>query len=209
MRTAAIIPVKSFARAKTRLGLPGVKKEELCRVMLEEVLRTVVMSPRIDEAVVVTADPGAAEIARACGASVLESPEEGVNSAVRAADSHLEKRGFDCSIVVPQDIPYVKVQDIDFVMGHMAPPTFAIVVPSRKFDGTNALVRMPVSLMGTSYDEDSYRNHMRDAQKHTPNASLVFSRRIMMDIDTPEDLKYALENPEKPDVAKRMGEVAG
>ena len=34
-------------------------------------------------------------------------------------------------------------------------PNFAIIVPSRRFDGTNALARMPIDLIETHYDEDN------------------------------------------------------
>ncbi len=210
MKTAAVIPVKTFARAKTRLGLRGDRKEELCRIMLEEILHVLSVSPRIDETVVVTGEPGAARICEEFGAVAIPDPEEsGVNRAVALADRHLLDGGFDASIVLPQDVPFVKTQDIDFVMGHAAPPNFAIVVPSRRFDGTNALVRMPVDLMGTHYDEDSYRMHMSAARERTPNAALVFARRIMWDVDSSGDLDFLLRHDEKPEVSARIREALG
>ena len=69
---------------------------------------------------------------------------------------------------------------------------FAIVVPSRRFDGTNALVRKPVNLMKTHYDEDSYKIHMSTAKEMTRDVSLVFVKRIMWDVDNMEDLKFLL-----------------
>ncbi|NIU02145.1 MAG: 2-phospho-L-lactate guanylyltransferase, partial [Nitrosopumilaceae archaeon] len=99
---------------------------------------------------------------------------------------------------------FLKSQDIEFLFKFQSPPNFAIIVPSRRFDGTNALVRMPVDLMETHYDEDSYRIHMRTAQKKTRNASLVFVRRIMMDVDNMDDLNFLLENNEKPEIVKRI-----
>lgn len=208
MKTAAIIPVKTFARAKTRLDVPDAKRTELCRCMLEEILRTVAVSPRIDRMIVVTGDAEASRMAEGFGATVIpDDDEEGVNQAVALADRHLADEGYDASIVLPQDIPYVKTQDIDFVMNHAHPPDFAIVVPSQRFDGTNALVRMPVDLMGTRYDEGSYKAHMSAARERTGNAALVFARRIMWDVDTLKDLEFLLANPEKPDLASRIREI--
>ena len=81
---------------------------------------------------------------------------------------------------------------------------FAIIVPSRRFDGTNALVRMPVNLMKTHYDEDSYKIHMSTAKEITRDVSLVFVKRIMWDVDNLEDLKFLLSQDEKPHIAKKI-----
>jgi len=81
---------------------------------------------------------------------------------------------------------------------------FAIVVPSRRFDGTNSLVRNPVNLMKTHYDEDSYKIHMSAAREATRDVSLVFVKRIMWDVDNMEDLKFLLDHHEKLDVAKKI-----
>ena len=48
-------------------------------------------------------------------------------------------------------------QDIDFMLKYQMHPNFVIIIPSRKFDGTNALVRMPIDIMKTHYDDNSYR----------------------------------------------------
>ena len=77
----------------------------------------------------------------------------------------------------PQDIPYIKTQDIDFMLNYKAPPNFAIIVPSRRFDGTNALVRMPTDLMETHYDEDSYKIHMNTAKRTYTKCSHDFCKK--------------------------------
>ena len=63
MKIAAIIPVKTFENAKTRLELDSEKKQALCKVMLEEILHTISISPHIDEMVIVTKDSEAIKIA--------------------------------------------------------------------------------------------------------------------------------------------------
>ena len=54
MKIAAIIPVKTFSNAKTRLGFTPQKIEELCKIMLEEILHTVSISPQIEKIIIVT-----------------------------------------------------------------------------------------------------------------------------------------------------------
>ena len=208
MKISAIIPVKTFSKAKTRLDLSSEKKDNLCKLMFEEVLQTISLSNTIDQIIVVTKDKEAIEISKKFNAvSIIDDDESGVNHAVSLADSYVKENNFDASIVFPQDIPFMKTQDIDFLLQFQKSPDCAIVVPSRRFDGTNALLRMPVDLMETHYDEDSYKIHLSTGKSLTQNTSLVFVRRIMMDIDNFEDLKFSLKQNEKPQVCEKISEI--
>ena len=205
MKTAAIIPVKTFSKAKTRLGLSQEKTEKICEIMLEEILHTLSISPHIDQVIIVTKDKKALEISQKYDVvSITDTDESGVNNAVSLADEYLLKNNFGASIVVPQDIPYMKTQDIEFILKFKSDSNFVIVVPSRRFDGTNAPVRMPVNIMKTHYDEDSYKIHMSTAREITRDASLVFAKRIMWDVDNLEDLQILLDHDEKPEIAKKI-----
>ena len=64
MKIAAIIPVKTFSKAKTRLDLSPQQVEELCKVMLEEILQTLSISPQIEKIVMVTKEEKAIEIGK-------------------------------------------------------------------------------------------------------------------------------------------------
>jgi 2-phospho-L-lactate guanylyltransferase len=208
LKTAAIIPVKTFSKAKTRLGLSSEKTEKICEIMLEEILHTLSISPLIDKIIVVTKDPRALEISKKFDViPITDTEESGVNNAVSLADDYLIKNKFDASIVFPQDIPYMKTQDIEFVLKFKADTDFVIVVPSRRFDGTNALVRMPIDIMKTHYDEDSYKIHMSTAKEITRDVSLVFVKRIMWDVDNLEDLQFLLGQNEKPEIAKKIQRI--
>ncbi len=210
MKIAAIIPVKTFSYAKTRLDLSSHQIEDLCKVMLEEILHTVSISTQIEKIILVTKEEKAIEIGKKFNTiTIIDEKEESVNNAVALADKYLLENDFDASIVFPQDIPYIKTQDIDFMLNYKAPPNFAIVVPSRRFDGTNALVRMPVDLMETHYDEDSYKIHMNTAKEHTLNVALIFVKRIMWDVDNTEDLEFLLGQNEKPQIVEKIKKILG
>ena len=210
MKIAAIIPVKTFSSAKTRLDLSPHQIEDLCKVMLEEILHIISISPQIEKSILVTKEEKAIEIGKKFNTiTIIDEKEESVNSAVALADKYLLENNFDVSIVFPQDIPYIKTQDIDFMLNYKAPPNFVIVVPSRRFDGTNALARMPIDLMETHYDEDSYKIHMNTAKEYTRNVAMVFVKRIMWDVDNIEDLEFLLEQNEKPQIAEKIKKILG
>jgi 2-phospho-L-lactate guanylyltransferase len=192
-RIGAIIPVKTFSRAKTRLGLSQEKTEQICKLMLESVLRTVFSSDVIEKIVLVSRDENALGIGKKFGAiEMYDESEQGVNSAVLLADNYFTKEGFDGTIVFPQDIPLMQPDDISTLYQMKSSDKCVLVVPSRKFDGTNALFRIPPKAMETHYDEDSYKIHLDTAEKRNASSALVLIRRIMLDIDDQSDLRFIL-----------------
>lgn len=207
MKTSAIIPVKTFSNAKTRLDLKGENKIDFCKLMLEEVLQTLSITPKINKIIVVSKDQEALEISKKFNATQIVDDETGVNDAISLADDFLQKNDFDASLVIPQDIPFLKTQDIDFLLSFQHTPKSVLIVPSKHFDGTNALFRTPVNIMRTHYDEDSYKIHLSTGKSVTSHTSLVFVKRIMMDIDNNDDLKFAISQNEKPNLCQRFSEL--
>ncbi|MBI3638906.1 MAG: 2-phospho-L-lactate guanylyltransferase [Thaumarchaeota archaeon] len=199
LRTGAIVPVKTFSKAKTRLNLSYEKTEDLCKIMLEEVLQTISQSDIIEKITVVSKDESAFKIGKKFGVvEIYDEKEQGVNSAVAMADKYFLDEGFGATIVFPQDIPLMKTEDIQTLYDFQMPDKCVLVVPSRRFDGTNALFRSPVDIMETHYDEDSYKIHLTTANNKSAKSALVLIRRIMLDVDEPEDLQTILKYSKSP-----------
>ena len=193
LRVGAIVPVKTFSRAKTRLNLSSGKTEQVCKIMLESVLNTISKSTVIENTVVISKDELALGIGKRFGATEIYDQEElGVNNAVILADDYLTNKNFDASIVFPQDIPLIQTEDIDNLINYQSSNRCVLVVPSSKFDGTNALFRMPLNVMETHYDEDSYKIHLNTAEKRNASSSLILIRRIMLDVDEQSDLDFIM-----------------
>ena len=62
MKTSVIIPVKTFHKSKTRLHLSEEKTKELCKLLLEEVIKTISETKLIDKTIVVTDEDGVSDI---------------------------------------------------------------------------------------------------------------------------------------------------
>jgi len=205
LKIAAIVPVKTFSKAKTRLNLSLDQKLELCEIMLEEVVGTIFNSKKIDKIIVVSKDEDALKLTKKFGViDIIDNEESGVNHAVSLADDYLEQNDYEASIVFPQDIPFLQEEDIDNLLRFQKFPKSVLIVPSRRFDGTNALLRTPVNLMETHYDEDSYKIHLEVGKSLTSNTSLLLLRRIMMDVDNHEDLEFLLKQNEKPSITNKI-----
>lgn len=193
LRIGAIIPVKTFSRAKTRLNLSPEKTEKICEAMLESVLQNVTCTDLVEKTVLVSKDEKALHIGKKFGAfGIYDESEQGVNSAVLLADSYFSKEGFEATMVFPQDIPLIQPEDVQTLYQMRTSDRCVLVVPSRKFDGTNALFRTPANVMETHYDEDSYKIHLNTAEKRDARSALVLIRRIMLDIDDQSDLRFIL-----------------
>src|SRR3989442_15250780 len=86
MRTAVILPVKRFERAKARLapGLPDALRGELARAMVSDVLAALAGCEAIERTVVVSGERSLPKEALG-GAAVLEDEDELGQSAAVAA----------------------------------------------------------------------------------------------------------------------------
>lgn len=193
MKTFAIIPVKKFENGKTRLShlFSAEDRIHLSELMLDDTLSALsrARSLQCKNIVVVSGDKRAEEIAAKRGTSFIrEDRDRGVNSAVELADRYCTDQGADATVVIPQDLPLLDPYDIDMVCSMAGNEKICIVIcPSLRYDGTNLLLRKPPSVIRTYYDNDSYEAHIKSASKSGVPVKLYFSKRLMIDIDTPED----------------------
>ena len=204
LKTSAIIPVKTFSKAKTRLNLQPDCKEEICSLMLQEVLRTVSDCKIVNQIILVTKDEDALKIGKQFNAVGIFDDELGVNNAINLADEYLSDKNFDCSVIFPQDIPTMTSTDIETLLGFIKSTNSVIIVPSRQFNGTNALVRCPSGLMQTKYDLGSYTHQIDAARTRTNNISIALIRRMMLDIDDESDLAFMLKQNSKHDFCNKI-----
>jgi len=208
LKIVAIIPVKTFSKSKTRLNLSLNQREDLCRIMLEEVVETISNTKNIDKIIVVSKDEEALKLTKKFDViEIFDDDESGVNHAVSLADNYLANNEWDTSIIFPQDIPFIQSEDIEDIIQFSKSTQSILVIPSRRFDGTNALLRRPHNLMKTHYDEDSYKIHLEIGKSMTSNTSLILLRRIMLDIDNQEDLKFLLSHNEKPEFCTKINQI--
>lgn len=192
MKTFAIVPVKRFENAKSRLSsmLDTQDRITLSSLMLEDTLQILSVAPPLTQVIIVSADKRADEIATKHGAKFLpEEKEKGVNSAVALADGYcIEKEAADATIVIPHDLPLLDSIVISKACELAEKESTCIVIcPSVRYDGTNMLLRKPPSVIGTFYETDSYNTHVRTAIKLGIPVKPLLSKSLMYDIDTPED----------------------
>ena len=204
MKTVAIIPVKSFTKAKTRLSISSEKTVDICKIMLNEVLQTISSTNKIDNTIIVSRDESAFDIGKKFNViQVFDESESGVNNAISLADDYISDSEFDTSVILPQDIPFFNTVDLDNLFSFFQKNS-VIIVPSRHFNGTNALLRNPAKIMTTRYDEGTYKSHLDQARSSNIDLSLLLIRRLMLDIDAKDDIEFAMKQNEKPDICEKI-----
>ena len=207
MKTSVIIPVKSFQKSKTRLQLSEEKTIELCRLLLREVIRTVSESGLIDKTIVVTNEDQVSDIIKEYDCEKIpDVNEESVNNAVGLAESYLLENEFTHSIVLPLDVPFFYSDDIEKLL-NFSDRRSVVIVPSRHFDGTNALLRTPIDSMNPRYDEGSYSFQIESAKNFDVKICVGLIYRLMLDIDSVEDLEFVIKQNIKPEFCSKIREI--
>ncbi len=208
MKTAVIIPVKSFSKAKSRLNLSEYKITQLCEIMLKEILQVVSETKLINDILLVSKDESAFSIGKKFGCiEITDELESGVNNAVMLANEFLVEHEYSCSIVLPQDIPLIYPEDLSNLLRLYENRKYTIIVPSRYFDGTNALVRKPIPNIMTRYDEGSYKFQFEAIKRAKMKYSLALIHRIMIDIDNVVDMDYLTKQNVKPVFCNKIKEI--
>jgi 2-phospho-L-lactate guanylyltransferase len=191
VRTTAVLPVKSFARAKQRLGqaVGGGDREQLAAAMVTDVLAALTSVAQIDDVVVVTAEPLAAQAASRAGAAVVNDPEEiGQSAAVsRGIDAALE-RGAERALLVPGDCPAVDPGELADLLARTPGDPSVVIVPDRHGSGTNALLITPPDALAPSFGAGSFARHAALARAAGATIKVCDLPSLGLDVDTPDDL---------------------
>lgn len=190
-KIAAIIPMKNLHFAKSRLStiLTLQQRKNLAFFLLNTTIKTLKESRLITEIIVVSSDKTIEKFSFENSLEFIKDSDDGINNAVILADRYCINNNIDANIVIPHDLPFISANEIDQICNISEKyPKCIIICPSKRFDGTNILFRKPPNVIRTFYDDNSYINHLKEAQKlHIPIESLDLDN-LMFDIDTKEDL---------------------
>jgi 2-phospho-L-lactate guanylyltransferase len=197
MRTAAILPVKHFSRAKQRLGasVSDPLRLELAQAMVGDVLTALRDCAAIDRTIVVTREPTVARAAAYIGAIVLDdTAEENQSAAVALGLQHAHADGIERALCVPGDCPALDPQELEELLNAEETDTPSVViVPDRHGTGTNGLLLTPPGAIAPSFGPGSCERHLELAQAAGLPCRIVRPSSLLLDIDTGEDLAVLRE----------------
>lgn len=201
MRTLAVLPVKSFGRAKTRLG-GRADRPELAAAMAQDVLAALARVGGLEAVLVVSPAPPAED----WPAWVPDPDQAGHRAAAALGVREALRRGAERALLVPGDCPALDPADVEALLAE--PAAGVTVVPDRHGSGTNALLLAPPDALAPSFGEGSLARHCALARAAGVAVRVAEPPSLLMDVDTPEDLE-ALLRWAPPDAAPRTRAVLG
>ena len=184
---AVLIPVKAFQAAKARLSptVNAADRAALARWMAGRVIDAV----RPLATFVACDDDAVAHWAESLGATVLWGPRLGLNGAVDAGVETISGKGFDDVIISHGDLPLPRS------LPTLARSGAVIIVPDRRRDGTNVIVRPCAITLPASYGRGSFRTHLDRALASGRRVTVRHDTELSLDLDTVADLTHPLIHP--------------
>lgn len=192
----ALLPVKNFGRAKSRLSpiLGGAERSELARRLCEHVLAAIDRCPEIAGVLVLSDSEEVLQTLSRRGVCAELEPAEAprTSSAPLAAIiddglARLERRGARSALVLMADLPLLRSEDLAEVTALLHQHD-AVLVPDLREENTNALaLRLgghPATAFGTG---DSFRRHQQLFAGAGLHAVVHRSAGLGFDVDLPGD----------------------
>jgi 2-phospho-L-lactate/phosphoenolpyruvate guanylyltransferase len=191
MRTLAVLPVKRFELAKSRLSeaLAPQMRGRLAEAMVADVLEVLAGAEDLDGVVVVTNEASVAALATPSAASVLADPyEEGQSAAALVGIRHALDEGYERVLLVPGDCPALDDATLRELLGRADPPPAVTIVADRHGTGTNALVLTPPDAIEPGFGPGSFERHAERARIAGAAWRVAPLPGLLLDVDTPDDL---------------------
>ena len=187
MSVWALVPARSFADGKSRLGpaLDATARRELARRLFHHVMQQ--LAGVVDGVLVCTDSDEVAEAAARHGARVHRDPPEAKGLAA-VVDGGLRSLAADGALVLMADLPLLTGEDVRQLVARMAEHPVVLV---RAQDGrhTNALGLSPPTAFPTAFGgAESFAAHLVAAREAGLRACVVDNPRVAFDVDEPRDL---------------------
>lgn len=186
----AIVPVKPFVRAKSRLAsvLSEAERAGLSRAFLKHALGVLAETPGIAQTLVVSRDPVVLEVARLAGVlGVAEHGTQGLNAALTQATGVARAAGASAVLVLPTDLPFITASDVAQLINDDDEGPVMAIAPDRHEQGTNALFVRPPGLAPYAFGEGSFGRHLRLAAHARMRVRVCRLPGAALDVDVPDD----------------------
>ena len=184
MTTAVILPVKSFAHAKQRLGdaLGGAERAALAEAMVEDVLDELA-GAGLGPVIVVSREP---RPRRPDVVPVVDEREEGQSAAAMLGLARARALECDRALLVPGDCPLIEGGELRGLAARAESVDVAIV-PDRHGTGTNALALTTDGRFEPRFGPGSRARHEEQARAKGLAFEVVQVPCLELDVDTGSD----------------------
>jgi 2-phospho-L-lactate guanylyltransferase len=191
--TVAIVPVKRFVNAKTRLsdGLSSGVRRALAEAMVTDVLIALRRARRVREVIVVSGEQTVAALASGYdAAAVIDDPADAGHSGAATLGVHAAmRRGARRVLLLPGDCPTLDPAELDAMLDRTLDGPEVVVLPDRHGEGTNGLLLTPPDVIAPAFGPGSRERHERLAHEAGARCEVLELPSVALDVDTPDDLE--------------------
>ncbi len=189
-----VVPVKDFARAKSRLG-PQLNANERAVVaanLFEQTLSFLLDAQThsqtgFDIAVVTSSQNIVRRVKDQRVQLILEEQENGLNAALTTAADWARTQAYERLCVLPADIASPDFDEFERLLGLAGSPHSLVLCPADDF-GTNVLIATPPDALPFRFGEGSFLKHQKRAAELGLDCIIAPSPSFSKDIDFMEDL---------------------
>jgi 2-phospho-L-lactate/phosphoenolpyruvate guanylyltransferase len=189
--TCAIVPVKAFYKAKSRLQsvLTGSQRATIARLMAVDVLSALRAVPEVDRVLVVCQGKEQAALAREHKCEYLiDDPRLDVSANVERAARLPSIASASTLLVIPADLPLLRPADIRALLaGDEGGMT---ICRALRDGGTNAMMVSPPDNVTFSFGSNSAQRHAAAARLLELRVRIIDHAAFQRDIDVPADLLW-------------------
>ncbi|MEX3957419.1 2-phospho-L-lactate guanylyltransferase [Trinickia sp. EG282A] len=216
----AVVPVKDFAMAKSRLAatLSSAARAELARAMSEDVI-SALQSAKVAEHVCVLSDsPAVQQLAARNGAVWLDertvAGAPGLNAAIAGAARVAAARGATALLVVHADLPLLTASALTRVLGTWSNLSGKgrVVLARSRDGGTNICLAERPDAFTYHYGTNSHALHVDECVRQHRVVANVEMPATALDVDTADDLEIlraaARTNACSPHTAAFLAKIA-
>jgi len=185
-----VVLIKEPGTAKTRLAA-ALSAPERLRLAEECALRALTAAQEVAVTIAVCGGPGAAELARRCGAEALvEEHPSGQNRAAERGLAEVLARGGSGCLVLSSDLPLVEAGSLRRLLEHAdrVEGPVAVVVPALGREGTNALYLRPIGGFDLQFGDASLPRFAAEARRRDRELIVHQEPALALDLDEPDDL---------------------
>jgi 2-phospho-L-lactate guanylyltransferase len=195
----ALLPVKDFSRAKSRLSpvLSDSERAVLARKLYEHVLSTLAQCEGIDGVLVLSDSDEVLRLAeRFAGSGEPEPSGLGEKLALGAIVddglSRLRQRGARAALVLMSDLPLVRAHELSRLLVLLEDHDW-VIAPDLREQNTNALALRLSGEVATAFGSgDSFARHMSFAASAGLRIAIHREKGLGFDVDIPTDYRQLL-----------------
>jgi len=190
--TYVLIPCKPLDCGKSRLAgaLDPGGRRWLCEHMLRQTLGVAAAAFGAERVRVVSADAQVRRVAASYEVASIDDRAHDLNGALDEARCELLRDVVPLVrlMILPIDLPYIEPAILHRVAAEDAA---VVIVPDRKFDGTN-LLRIDARYAASipfAYGPRSFQRHFDAARTLGVTPAIIVDQRLAFDLDAPDDYR--------------------